>query len=170
MTMETRPGSRPPQPHWWSVATRPDVLSGLMFIVIAAIGLAVSWNYAIGTAVRMGTGYVPRLMCWVMLGLGLVVLVMGVRAPEAVANEETDNPPLQWRPLLLIPASLVVFALGIDTLGFVISGLLMVAVAGLAFRESRVIEVIASAALLTFCTWAIFVWALGLTIPVWPEM
>ena len=41
---------------------RTNVLAGLMFIGLAALGLWVSRNYPIGTALRMGTGYVPRLL------------------------------------------------------------------------------------------------------------
>ena len=49
---------------------RKDVLSGLLFIAIALFGLWLSRDYPIGTALRMGTGYVPRLLCWILLGLG----------------------------------------------------------------------------------------------------
>jgi hypothetical protein len=164
------------RPTWLRMATRHNVASGLMFIMVGGIGLWVSRNYPIGTAVRMGTGYVPRLMCWILLALGALVLVMGIRGGDAAERD----PPLLWQPLLFIPLSLVVFALGMDglsirgtgieisSLGFVISGLMMIAVAGMAFVESRVIEVVISAVALVFFTWAIFVYALGLTIPVWP--
>ena len=27
----------------------------------------------------MGTGYVPRLLCWILLGLGALVLMQGLR-------------------------------------------------------------------------------------------
>jgi hypothetical protein len=57
---------------------RKNVLAGLMFIVIAAIGLWASRNYPVGTALRMSTGYVPRLLCWLLMGLGTVVLVQGL--------------------------------------------------------------------------------------------
>ena len=63
---------------------RKNVLSGLMFIAIAAIGLWASRNYPVGTALRMSTGYVPRLLCWLLMGLGAIVLVQGLR--------ETDRP------------------------------------------------------------------------------
>ena len=56
---------------------RKDVLAGLLFIAVAVIGLWASRDYPIGTATRMGTGYVPRLLCWILLGLGLVIFVPG---------------------------------------------------------------------------------------------
>ena len=61
--------------------TRKDVLAGLMFIGIGAFGLWISRNYPIGTSLRMGTGYVPRLLCWILLGIGVCILFSGLRQP-----------------------------------------------------------------------------------------
>ncbi len=52
----------------WDTLARADVLSGLLFIAVAAFGLWVSRDYPVGTALRMGTGYVPRLLCWMLHG------------------------------------------------------------------------------------------------------
>src|SRR5262245_64287531 len=68
---------------------RRDVLAGLMFVGVALFGLWLSRDYPIGTALRMGTGYVPRLLCWILLGLGAVVLVQGLRA--ALASEASGQ-------------------------------------------------------------------------------
>jgi putative tricarboxylic transport membrane protein len=152
-------------PLWLRVLRRPDVLAGLMFIGFALLGLWLSRNYPIGTAVRMGTGYVPRLLCWILLLLGAVVLVMGLRAADA----EDGPPALRWRPIVLIPAALVAFALTIERLGIVIAGLLLIGIGALGGRDLRLLEVVVAAAALVFFTWAIFIWALGLPIPVWPE-
>jgi hypothetical protein len=149
----------------WQALRRKDVLAGLMFIGIAALGLWASRNYPIGTAVRMGTGYVPRLLCWILLALGLVVLVQGLRASAATLEQ---TPPV-WRALLLVPAALLVFAYTIGPLGVVAATLLLVAVGGLAGQESRPLEVAGTGVLLVVLTLAIFVWGIGLPIPVWPE-
>ena len=61
---------------------RKNVLAGLMFIAIAALGLWASRNYPVGTALRMSTGYVPRLLCWLLMGLGAIVLVQGLLATD----------------------------------------------------------------------------------------
>jgi hypothetical protein len=71
------------------IFARRDVLAGLMFIGVALFGLWLSRDYPIGTALRMGTGYVPRLLCWILLGLGTVVLVQGLRA--ALASEASGQ-------------------------------------------------------------------------------
>ncbi len=71
------------------VLARKDVLAGLLFVGVALLGLWLSRDYPIGTALRMGTGYVPRLLCWILLGLGAVILVQGARA--ALASEASGQ-------------------------------------------------------------------------------
>ena len=66
---------------------RKDVLAGLLFIGFAVIGLWASRNYPIGTTTRMGTGYVPRLLCWILLGLGALVFVQGLRDAAASSSQ-----------------------------------------------------------------------------------
>ena len=146
------------------VVRREDVLSGLLFIVIAAVGLWVSRDYPIGTATRMSTGYVPRLLCWILLLLGMVVTIIGVRA-----SEQSQADAVGWRPLLFIPLSLVAFALLLDPAGLIIASAVLISIGALASRDLRMVEVIAAAVLLVGFVWTIFVWALGLTIQIWPD-
>jgi putative tricarboxylic transport membrane protein len=162
MTVENEP--RTARSIAGSKLAQKDVLAGLMFMAIAVLGLWLSRNYPIGTALRMGTGYVPRLLCWILLVLGGLVLIQGLRARE----RDLDGPPLRLRPLLLIPLALVAFALTIERLGIIAAGTLLILIGGLASSESRPLEVVATAAALVLFTWGIFVWALSLPIPVWP--
>jgi len=144
---------------------RKDILAGMLFIAIAAIGLWASRNYPIGTATRMGTGYVPRLLCWILLGLGVVVFIQGLFKG---ATSLTKGPSI-WRAIILIPAALLAFAYTIQPYGVVVAIVLMIAVGSFASRESRPVEVVAAAVILVVLTISIFVWAIGLPISVWPE-
>jgi putative tricarboxylic transport membrane protein len=144
---------------------RRDVLSGLIFIAFAVVALWASRNYPIGTSTRMGTGYVPRLLAWILLGLGVLVFVQGMRAGAG----ELIRGPSTWRALVFAPLSLLVFAFLIGPGGVVLATVALVAVGSLAGRDSRVLEVIAAAAFLVLLTLAIFIWGVGLPIPVWPE-
>ena len=156
-----------PDPFWRMLA-RTDVLAGLLFIAVAVLGLWISREYPIGTALRMGTGYVPRLLCWLLLGLGAVVLVQGLReAQGARALSSSDVSAL--RPVVFVTASLVIFGLSIERLGLVLSILLLIGVGAVAARGLRPIETLAAALVLTVLSWGIFIVGLGLTIPVWPE-
>ena len=149
------------------VLARRDVLAGLMFIGVALFGLWLSRNYPIGTALRMGTGYVPRLLCWILLGLGTVVLVQGLR--DAQGAPVSSGQAWGWRPVVFVTASLVIFGLSIERLGLVLSILLLVGVGAVAARGLRLLETVAAALVLIALSWGIFILGLGLTIPVWPE-
>src|SRR5262249_61413591 len=99
----------------WQVLTHKQVLSGLMFVGIAILGLWLSRDYPIGTALRMGTGYVPRLLCWILLALGCLILFQGLRdsrprGAQARNSNQADDARIQswgWRALICVTASLV---------------------------------------------------------------
>ena len=152
----------------WQVLTHKHVLSGLMFSAVAIFGLWVSRDYPIGTALRMGTGYVPRLLCWALLALGLLVLVQGARDARVVGEYESQA-PWGWRAAIFVTGSLVVFGLTLEWLGLIISILLLIGVGAIATPILRPLETFIAALVLIALSWAIFIFGLGLTIPVWPE-
>jgi hypothetical protein len=145
---------------------RKNVLAGLLFMAIAILGLWLSRDYPIGTALRMGTGYVPRLLCWVLLGLGPCVLVQGLREPPGGPGADVS---LGWRPLVLVAASLVLFGLTVERLGLVVAILLLTLAGAYATRGRGIVETLLAALVLIALCWGIFVFGLQLTIPVWPE-
>src|SRR3979411_175148 len=147
-----------PQHHPLHILARKNVLAGLMFIAIAALGLWVSRDYPIGTALRMSTGYVPRLLCWILMGLGAAVLVQGLR--------EKDAPPerTSWRqlmPIMVVTTSLVAFAFAIEQLGLVLSILLLGGIGAIAARDIGIWETLVAALVLVGLSWAIFILVLG---------
>jgi putative tricarboxylic transport membrane protein len=164
MTAES-PSPPPPAHPALHVLARKNVLAGLMFIAIAALGLWASRDYPIGTALRMSTGYVPRLLCWVLMGLGAAVLIQGLREKDAAPERVTLQ---QLIPIVVVTASLIAFALAIEQLGFVLSVLLLVGIGAVAARDIKLWEVAVAALVLIVLCWAIFILGLGLTIPVWP--
>jgi putative tricarboxylic transport membrane protein len=147
---------------------RKDVLAGLLFVAVALIGLYVSRDYPIGTAVRMGTGYVPRLLCWLLLGLGAWVLVQGFFETQS-ERAASLSATAAWRPLVFVTASLVIFGLSIERLGLVLSILLLIIVGATGARGLRPFETVAAAVVLILLSWGIFIVGLGLAIPVWPD-
>jgi putative tricarboxylic transport membrane protein len=149
----------------WDILARTDVLAGLLLMAVAALGLWVSRDYPVGTALRMNTGYVPRLLCWILLGLGALVLAQGLRTPSPPLRPT----PAAWRAVLSVTAALVAFGLGIERLGLVAAIVLLVGIGALASRELRLLEVAAAAVVLIVLSWSIFIFGLGLTIPVWPD-
>jgi hypothetical protein len=151
------------------IIARKDVLAGLLFCAVALLGLFLSRDYPIGTALRMGTGYVPRLLCWILFGLGTLVLVQGLREADAERPRPSSSGACAWRPVIFVTASLVIFGVSIERLGLVLSILLLIGVGAVAARGLRPLETFAAALALIVLSWGVFIVGLGLTIPVWPE-
>jgi hypothetical protein len=149
----------------WDVLARTDVLAGLLLMAIAVFGLWTSHDYAVGTALRMGTGYVPRLLCWILLGLGALILAQGLRVRSMPIRPSAAG----LRAMLSVAAALVAFGLGIERLGLVACITLLVGIAALASRDLRPLEAAVAALALIVLSWAIFIFGLGLTLPVWPD-
>jgi hypothetical protein len=150
------------------IFARKNVRAGLMFIVIAILGLWISRNYPVGTALRMGTGYMPRLLLWCLFLLGAVIFLQGLR--ETDAPVERDGPAWErLRPIVFVTASVVTFALCIERLGLVVSILLLMFVGSLATRELRFVETLLTSVALIVLSLAVFILGLDLTIPVWPD-
>jgi len=70
-----------------SSANVPDVISGVLFLVV---GLSVMWlsgAYTLGTTARMGPGYFPRVLGGVLALLGLVIVAQGLWRHVPAADE-----------------------------------------------------------------------------------
>jgi hypothetical protein len=163
----------PPAHQVLRLIARKNVMAGLMFIAIAALGLWLSRDYPVGTALRMSTGYVPRLLCWLLMGLGAIVLLQGLRAKDITQQTIGERPAADaWRvlrPIVLVTASLVAFGLCLERLGLALSILLLVVIASFATRDLKVWETLVAAAGLIALTWIIFILGLGLPLPLLPD-
>jgi putative tricarboxylic transport membrane protein len=141
-----------------------EFAGGLFFAAVAALGLWALRDVRLGTSMRMGPGYLPALVCYLLLLMGVIMIGRSFL---------TQGLPLErWylRPLVLVLGSLLVFSLGVDKLGLFLTIVLVVVVAAFATPESRWKEVgIAALALAAFST-GLFVEALGLPISPWPQI
>lgn len=55
-----------------------DVVSGIFLILVALVGLYLNQDHSLGTARRMGPGYMPMLVFWLQAGLGAAVVLLGL--------------------------------------------------------------------------------------------
>jgi putative tricarboxylic transport membrane protein len=140
-----------------------DLVAGLMFIAFGALGLILGKAYPMGTSVRMGPGYLPTLLCWILITLGAIVGGKG-----AIVG---GLPLERWyfRPLLMVCAGLMVFALLIEGVGLPAAVMATVVVGALGGQEFRLLEVIALAIVLAIMAIAIFIYGLGLPMPIIPR-
>jgi hypothetical protein len=149
------------------IKSQRDFLSGLLFV---ALGIAFAWGataYRFGSSAQPGPGYFP-------FGLGMLLALLGVAVLfKSLSVETADGDPvgaIAWRPLVIVVAAVAGFGWALPQLGLVVAIPSLVVVVSLAGDEHRWTESFANAAVLTVCSWAIFVWGLNLTMPLWPPL
>jgi hypothetical protein len=55
-----------------------DIISGALLVGLALVGLWLNQDHTLGSARRMGPGYMPMLVFWLLALLGGMVLVLGL--------------------------------------------------------------------------------------------
>jgi len=149
------------------IKSQRDFWSGLMFIVV---GVAFAWGataYSFGQSARPGPGYFP-------FGLGIILAILGALVLfKALTIETEGGEPVgsfAWKPLFVILGAVVLFGLLLPWLGLVITLPLLIFISSMAGDEFHWGEALVNSAILTVGSWFIFVYGLGLTIPMWPTI
>ena len=140
-----------------------DFWSGLIFVALGAVFVALALQYRLGDMHRIGPGLFPTLVGSLLVGLGLIV------AGRALVLEGPSIERIHFRPLLVSLAAILLFALALQWLGVVAAISALVLVGAYASRDVRIPQVLALAAFLIVFSVAIFVWLLGLPLPLWPS-
>jgi len=124
-----------------------DFLSGLMFIGFGLIALYFGQKLALGTPVRMGPGYVPRMLSLTLLALGALVCIVALVS----GSEPVERP--KWKPITLVTIGIVCFGLLFERAGLIPALIVLVMIASLAGEEFKLTEVIGNIiALSILCT------------------
>ena len=138
-----------------------DFYAGLLFVAFGLAAFVMAQSYAVGSAARMGPGYFPRLLGVLLIVLGSLQCVVGLRSKAL-------QPDWHWRPLFILLASVALFILITPWLGLVVAGLALVFVASIAGREFRWKEALIAGSVQGIAAATLFVYGLGLPLPVWP--
>jgi hypothetical protein len=136
-----------------------DIVAGLLFVGIGAFALLAARGYPVGTAMRMGPGYFPVVLGWLLIALGALV---GLRAAR---RRDWHPVAWSWQPLAWITLSIVLFAFLMPRLGLVPALVAMFPVAAAAGREFRWWEVSVLTFVMTAFAGAVFVYGLKLPYP-----
>ena len=147
------------------IKSQRDFFSGLMFIVVGVIFAVGATNYSMGTSAKPGAGYFPLILSVIMAILGAIVLF------KSLTIETEGGDPIgsiAWRPLLVIVVSIAVFGAVLPRLGMFMTIPLLIVMVSFAGDEFSWKGVIGSCIVLTIFSWIVFIWGLGLTIPLKP--
>ena len=140
-----------------------DLVAGILLVAFGLAGAWMSVDLRMGTAVSMGPGYFPLMIFSGVALLGLVVAVRGWRG----AGAQVAGP--LWRPLFCITASLLAFALLIDSAGFVVAGMVSMLLSIKAQKHLNWVRALILSGSTVLATSLIFVVGLKLPFPLWPN-
>ncbi|MCO5091341.1 tripartite tricarboxylate transporter TctB family protein [Bosea sp. (in: a-proteobacteria)] len=132
-----------------------------MYIIVGLLYGKMSLDLPLGTASRMGPGYVPLLLSLVLALIGLAVVVRSLFAgKEAVFGQ------VPWRAVAFLSVAVVVFAGTLEGLGLLPVVFLTSLVASMASKELHFGKAVLVSAGLAILSTAIFAWGVRLPVPV----
>ena len=140
-----------------------DFWAGLIFVAIAAGFIVLSSRYNFGNMHRMGPALFPTIVATILGFLGITI------AARSLAFDGPPLPEFQLRPLLISLGAMVLFGLALTWLGLIAAIAALVIVGSFAARDARLGSTLVLAAALIAFSVVIFVWILGLPIPLLPE-
>ena len=137
-----------------------DFLSGVMFIAFGMVALYFGRNLQMGTTVRMGPGYVPHMLAYIMLALGGIIAVVSLLKP----GELVEAP--KWKPITMVTVGIVCFALLFETAGLIPALIVLILIASLGGEEFKITEVLLNMVVLSILCVIVFKVGLQMNITV----
>jgi len=143
-----------------------DFWSGVMFIAFGLFFASFARQYDMGTAARMGPAYFPTVLGLLLVAIGAFVSFKGLRAEAEDGHGRVDR--FHFKPLILVLGAVVAFGLLLRPAGLIVALLALIFISSLGSGEFKLKEILPLAIGLCLLVLAVFIWGLGLTIPVLP--
>jgi len=137
-----------------------DFLSGLVFIAFGLVAFYFSQNLTMGTAVRMGSGYVPRLLLLILIGMGGLICTVALLTDGEIAERP------KWKPITAVTVGIIAFAFLIERAGMLPAAVALVFVGSLGGHEFKLSEVTWTVVALTTLCVIVFKIGLGMNISI----
>jgi hypothetical protein len=145
---------------WKAITGSKDFWSGVIFLALGLASAGFARSYPMGTTMRMGPGYFPTVLGGLLALIGFILMVRALLQ----AGAPVERPA--YGKLALVTLSNVLFALLLRRLGLAAALILLVVVSAYASRRFRWPVALTLAVGLAVGSSIIFVWLLGLPIPI----
>lgn len=143
------------------IKSTEDFWSGMMFIAFGIAAIYISRDYPFGSTMRMGPGYFPTAIGGCLVVLGAIITAVSFKKPGVGIG------PWPWRAMLLMSVAFVLFAWGMEHMGFLPSLAILIAVSTLSTPHFRWHEMAIEIVVMSFGSWALFIYGLELPFPLW---
>ena len=140
-----------------------DFASGLLFVGVGAAALWISADYPMGTPQRPGTGVLPAILAWCLIGTGALLWL------KAVVTDSPNLTSWAWRPAIMITLAIIAFALLVDRAGLVVTMIVSMTLVALGTPETRWREYLPFAVIMLAIGVSVFIYGLGMPIPILPK-
>lgn len=142
-----------------------DVRESMAGVTLLAIGLFValyaSSHYEIGVPARMGPGFFPAALGWIVAVLGAIVFAFSFRKTVHVLTP----PPFALRSFLAVVIAVAAFSVLIERVGLMPTALVLAVIASMAGRNFRLGRALLLGVFLAVLSWLIFTVGLKMTLP-----
>jgi hypothetical protein len=136
------------------------LLGGLGMAGAGAFFAIYGSQYTMGTAARMGAGFFPAILGWILVALGLLIALPACwRRGEAVV--------VQWSNLIWSVLGVVAFAAMLKAVGVVVASFATCLITLMPARMALRLRLLVSAVIAGLTTLT-FVIGLRMTLPIWP--
>jgi Tripartite tricarboxylate transporter TctB family len=138
-----------------------DFWIGLIYLGFGALALYVGWDYKFGTAGRMGPGYFPLVLAWMLVVMGAVSLISSFFVKGTPITE------IAWQPLALTLTAVVAFGFLLPRMGAFVALCALSVISAMASNEFKFEKraTLGLIGLVLICV-LIFVNGLGVPMPV----
>lgn len=143
----------------------PAARERLVALALVLGGLFLVWQgtgYRLGTLARIGPGF---FMVTVGIGIAAVAALILLRPPGPDGDEPA--PTLALRPLILLPAAVLIFALGLQRVGILPTTLAMTALICAADRHATPATTALVLVLAPALAAGLFRFGFGIPVPLW---
>jgi Tripartite tricarboxylate transporter TctB family len=148
----------------------PDLLAGGTFLGLGLAFVIGGRGYEVGSALRMGPGYVPVLLGGILALLGAIIVATAFYGGDPHLRElEQERGPVPWVRGGLLVAAILFFGLTVRGLGLAPSLFVTTWLAALAGHRTGPVRAAVISAGLTAVSLLVFVVALQLRLPLLGE-